>query len=329
MSGKAKPAGHGTTFSRLIRTLLLSLALSGLAASPAATEGLGNGKIWPKRTESTVTWPNGERSIAFPLRTYFEYGRSSTKSEPNPLGVVDMDSYRLTAGADFVTSSMWFWGVSFSYLDTEDDGSAPFVPSIATDKEIGGGSVYLGRNITPRLFGGVNAYYNGADGLTVYNGVDRVTESSDFYGFRPFLIYTLVDRNGLEVKVGGNINFNSSDFDYVNNIPPTASLTNVIAHVPLTVSRMIGRDVKLTGFATLNHYLDQETFGNVPAPDETTLTLGGGLDYIFDNGTVLYLRASRDVFDDAYDSTRATVGINIPFSVLFSEVQPGALPPGR
>lgn len=268
--------------------MLLSLVL--VPVVPALAAEQGENKILPKSTKTTISGPNDENRLAIPLRIFFEYGMSSAVSDSNPLGRVDVDVNKFTAGVDFITSSLWFWGLSLSYVMTEDNGSSVFAPSIKTDKDIGGGSIYIARQVKPGLLAGISGYFSRADGKSVFNGADVVTEKSNFYGFSPFLKLTLLKSDDVKITTGAKLNVGFGDFDYVANIPPSSNTRSVVLQVPLTISRDFGDNLSLSVSATLNQELSRTTFTNVPAPDKSTVTLGAYAAYRFDNGTSIYAR---------------------------------------
>jgi len=275
----------------------------------AEQEGL---KILPKSLKTTITGPDGETYFAIPRRIFLEYGMGSTKSDSYPLATVDIDVKRVTAGVDFVTSSFWFWGISLNYIMTGDSGSSIFAPSIETDKNIGGGSIYITRQVMPGLQAGMRGYYSYADGKSVFNGADTVTEKSDLYGFNPFFKYTLLKKKTFKVTTGASLNVSFGDFDYVANIPPTSKTNSIVLRIPVTISKDFGKYFSASASATLNQEISRKSFGNVPTPDETTLTLGAYGAFKLDNGTSIYVRGSYDAFDSAYDSYRGTIGVSVP-----------------
>jgi len=296
-----------------LRKLSFLLLFFGLVANaPAAAAEREGMKILPKGQKTTITGPGGETYFAIPRRIFLEYGMGSTKSDSNPFAKVDIDVKRVTAGVDFVTSSLWFWGISFSYIMTGDSGSSLSAASIETDKDIGGGSVYIARQVMPGLQAGIRAYYSHADGKSVFNGADKVTEESDLYGFNPFFKYTLLKKDAFKVTTGASLNVNFGDFDYVANAQPNSKTNSIVLRIPVTISKNFNEYFSASASATLNQEISRSAFGNVPAPDQTTLTLGAYGAFKFDNGTSIYARASYDVFDSAYDSYRGTIGVSVP-----------------
>ena len=308
-----------------LSVLPLSLSFTiGLCSVATAQESFDD-KVLPKSSKVTIADSNGNPIFTVPSRIYMEYGTSSIESKSNPVGVVDIDSHRFKIGADFITASPWLWGFALGYTKTHDDGLGfpPFGPAtVDTEKNIKSASIYLGRQLAPRLFGGVEFAYNIADGTTIYNSAFRVTEKSNTYSVSPLINYTLFASDEWHAKIGGSIRFGSAEYDYVANVPPSASASNISAHVPLSLTRKINPNFDLTVSATLNQILSQDTFANVPVPDQTTVTLGAGASYKLANGVSIYARASFNVFDDAYESVRGTVGISIPLIGDLSNYQP-------
>ena len=303
----------GTCMASFLRHLTFILLFFGLVANaPVVAAEQERMKILPKSLKTTITGPNGETYFAIPRRIFLEYGMGSTKSDSNSTATVDIDVKRVTAGVDFVTSSLWYWGVSLSYIMTGDSGSSVFAPSIETDKDIGGGSIYIARQIMPGLQAGMRGYYSYVDGKSVFNGANTVTEKSDLYGFNPYFKYTLLKKDAFKITTGASLNVSFGDFDYVANIPPKSSTNSIVLHIPVTVSKDFGEYFSASASATLNQEISRKSFGNVPAPDETTLTLGAYGAFKFDNGTSIYAGGSYDVFDSAYDSYRGTIGISVP-----------------
>ncbi len=301
------------TKASVLRVLSFMLLFFGLVANaPVVAAGQERQKILPKSLKTTITGPNGETYFAIPRRIFLEYGMGSTKSDSNPFATVDIDVKRVTAGVDFVTSSLWFWGGSLNYIMTGDSGSSPFASSIETDKDIGGGSIYIARQIMPGLQAGVRGYYSYVDGKSVFNGANTVTEKSDLYGFNPYFKYMLFKKDALKITTGASLNVSFGDFDYVANIPPNSSTNSIVLRIPVTISKDFGEYFSASASATLNQEISRESFGNVPAPDETTMTLGAYGAFKLDNGASIYARASFDVFDSAYDSYRGTIGVSIP-----------------
>jgi len=305
-----KPGTNRASFLRSISFMLLFFGL--VANAPVIAAEQERPKILPKSRKTTITGPNGETYFAIPRRIFLEYGMGSTKSDSNPFAKVDIDVKRVTAGVDFVTSSFWFWGVSLNYIITEDSGSSIFAPSIETDKDIGGGSIYIARQVMPRLQAGLRGYYSYVDGKSVFNGANTVTEKSDLYGFNPYFKYTLLKNDTFKVTTGASLNVSFGDYDYVANIPPNSKTNSIVLRIPVTISKDFGEYFSASASATLNQEISRSSFGNVPTPDETTLTLGAYGAFKLDNGTSIYVRGSYDAFDSAYDSYRGTIGVSVP-----------------
>lgn len=299
--------------TRAPRLLLakLSAVLLAMLAGPAAVEA---GEILPTRI--TITGPNGETYFTVPLRVYLEYGHGTAQSKPNPAGTVDIRRDRVTLGADFVTSTLWFWGVNLQYANVEDRGTAPGVFSLNTDKDIVGGQFYLARYILPRVVAGISTSYHRADGRSVYNLVVVNNERSDYYSFTPFVQKEHPLSRTTRLTYGAAVDFSYGSFNYDINIPPSASTRQTALRLPVGIEHNLTRNLIISGSARWNQILSIETFGNMPGPDRSTMTLTVGSRYTFVNGVSLYGNLSHDVFDSAYDSTRFTIGISSPLSQL-------------
>jgi hypothetical protein len=267
------------------------------------------GKIWP--TSAKFVGPKGETSLAIPLDVYFEYGNGTAKSKSDP-NVVDIHRNRYTVGGDFITSWFWYWGANFQYTKTKDDGSAPFVPSIDTQKKLDGGSFYVAHYILPRVLAGVRLNYNSAGGQTIYNFADVNHEKSKYRGVRPFVRVYQPLTDALMFSYGMAIDFDWAKFNYDANIPPTAGTRDVIARFPVLLEYTMTPNLTIGGGAQLNRQWEMDTFPNVPYPDRTTVTLAAEASFNLNNAMTIYANIAHDVFDTVYDSTRFNIGLSIP-----------------
>lgn len=309
------------------RILWTVFALLAIAAVPANAQS-GAGKIWPKSVR--ITGPNGELSLAIPLRFYFEYSRGTAKSKNDPTSMVNIRRDRYTVGADFMTSWFSFWGINLQFSNVHDAGTQqPFVFSLDTEKDFVGGRFYAAHHILPRLLAGVSAEYQNADGRSIYNLAVVNNESSDYYSFTPFLLHEHPVNERLRFTAGVGVNFNSGDFSYDLNIPPTASTRETVLRVPLTMEYAMTPNFAVSLGAQWNQILSISTFDNMPEPDHSTVTLSAGARFVFDNGASIYGSVEHDLLDDVYDSTRFNVGLSVPFSLMVSTSQPAqsARPP--
>lgn len=289
------------------RSLTLAV-LPALIASAAHAQSSQTHRILPHSV--TMGSPNGEKTLVIPLRVYMEYGFGRTESKPSPAGAVDMRRHQYTIGADFMTSSLTFWGISLRYVDIEDRGSSPLAFSINTDKELTGGRMYVARYVMPDVLAGVSTEYYRAKSSTLYNLAVTVNENSDFFSVSPFLLRDFTIDSRTRLRAGAIINFNSGSFDYDINIPPTASTRETVLRLPLALEYDVSRNFTLSGTAQWNEILSISTFANIPQPDRSTMTLSLGSRFTFDNGVAVYANVNHDVFDDAYTSTRFTLGLS-------------------
>jgi len=272
-------------------------------------------------TQVTITGPNGETYPIIPLRFYFEYGHGTAKSTSDPLSTVNIDRDRYTVGGDFMTSWVSFLGGNVQFARVHDAGTQPFVFSLDTQKDFIGGQFYFAHYVAPLLLAGISTEYHSATGRSIYNHFDVNHEDSRYYSFTPFLMKEYAVNASLLMTFGAGINFNHANYSYDLNIPPTASTRSTILRLPVGAEYQVTRNWVIGGSAQFNHIMSIENFRNVPAPDRSTLTLTAATRYTFDSGMSIYGNISHDVLDDAYDSTRFTVGMSVPFYWLAGRAQ--------
>ncbi|MGH6768943.1 MAG: hypothetical protein ACRECO_07970 [Xanthobacteraceae bacterium] len=306
-------------------TVFLTLTLPLLASLPQSASADGAQPIWPKR----VAGPNGEAWPAIPLRFYFEYGHGTAESKNHPLSTVDIERDRFTIGADFMTSWLSFFGLNIQFTKVHDQGTQqPFVFSLDTQKDFTGGHFYYAHYVAPRLLAGFSVDYHRATGRSIYNLVVVNHETSKYYSFAPFLQHEYPVSNAMRLTQGIALYFNRGDYSYDINIPPTAATRETILRVPIGVEYDVTRNFTVSGIATWNQILSIETFDNMPAPDRSTLTLTAAARYRLDNGMSLYGHVSHDVLDDAYRSTRFTIGMSVAPSFFWAPLgAPPRTPP--
>ena len=292
------------TYCLALTLPLLALLPQSVAAQPDAAQ-----KIWPKRV--TITGPNNETYFAIPLRFYFEYGHGTAKSKNDPVNTVDIKRDRYTIGADFMTSWFSFWGVNLQFTNVHDRGTQPFVFSLDTQKDFTGVHFYYAHYVLPRLLAGFSVDYHRATGRSIYNLFDVNNETSKYYSFAPFLLHTYPVSAAMRLTHGIALYFNRGDYSYDLNIPPTAATSETILRVPVGVEYDLTRNFTVSGTATWNQILSIDTFDNMPKPDRSTVTLTAGSRYTFNNGMSVYGNISHDVLDDAYSSTRFTIGVSV------------------
>jgi hypothetical protein len=309
------------TYCLALTLPLLALLPQSVAAQPDAAQ-----KIWPKQV--TITGPNNETYFAIPLRFYFEYGHGTAKSKNDPVNTADIKRDRYTIGADFMTSWFSFWGANLQFTDVHDRGTQPFVFSLDTQKDFTGGHFYYAHYVLPRLLAGFSVDYHRATGRSIYNLVVVNNETSKYYSFAPFLLHNYPVSNAMRLTQGIAFYFNRGDYSYDINIPPTAATRETILRVPIGVEYDVMRNFTVSGTATWNQILSIETFDNMPRPDRSTVTLTAAARYAFSNGMSLYGQVSHDVLDDAYRSTRFTVGMSVAPSFFWTSLgAPPRTPP--
>ncbi|WP_157017046.1 autotransporter outer membrane beta-barrel domain-containing protein [Mesorhizobium xinjiangense] len=267
-------------------------------------------KIHPE--SMSITDADGNPVLLAPIRVYTEYQYGTSKSDSGLSDVVDYRGQRVLVGADFITPGPWLFGLALSYTDASDDGSSPFA-TIDTDKIARGISFYVAKPILPNVAIGGAFYYEDISGQSIYNGFDVNHEDSDAYGFSGFVSITKPLTERLDLELRPYLRYSHGAFNYDLNVPPTASTESTSVHLPATLSFDVTEAFSVSGMAMFNYTLDEDTFPNVPAPSDATVTVEAGASYDFGNGTSIYGSVNHVLFDSNYDSTSFRLGMSYAF----------------
>lgn len=307
--------------------VLVSSALAFVGLSPsvaAASSSADEAKKLMQKISASSKLPSkvifrdadGNELPFIPLGYYLEYGESSLKTKGGKPDKVDESVRQGTAGMDFLTSSLWRFGVALNYVDTHDNGSSSDAQSIVTDKSIRGVSGYLARPIDRKLTLGVSAFYGQGKGKTVYNFADRNHEESTSTSFSPFLKYSVKLSDDLRLNTGGRVTSSRNSLKHDANNPINSKSSVVSAHLPVGVKYRATPNVDLGASAQANYILSAKSYSNVHAADILSVTFGADVSYTFEEGAMVYGAYQIKEFDDTYDSSRFQVGIRFPLSLL-------------
>lgn len=281
-----------------------------LLSSDAAAQSSGD-LVMPSSMQ--ITDLDGNELLAAPLRVYGEFQYGAARSSADLADSVDYHAHRFVIGADFVSPNMIFWGLGVGLSGARDDGGDPFGTVMETSKEALLLDLYVSRPVAPNIVVGSGFYYQAGRGETVYNRADVNNETSHGFGVAPFVAIThpLSDRASLEFRP--TLAFRKSDFTYDLNVPSSASISSTTLSLPATLSYELTPELTVSGTASINQVLAEDTFPNVPSSSRTTLSLGVGVSYDFGNGYSLYGSLDTKLLDENYDFFGARIGLSYGF----------------